>query len=327
MKLKNIFRLSIVSLAAIFSFSPVNNADACDYCLLSQGISPLETVKGTGVRVTERYSSLDNVYHGSDELGNPGAKEEYYTTEFSGFWGVSENLILIANVPYKKTKLDGHLHVHADGDTEVHPDKGEETGLGDVSLLARYTLLRSHTLDMTNTVAAIWGVKLPTGKTDGRTEDGAEFLDAHLQLGTGSTDFLAGLSFSHAHERGSISGNILAAITGDGEAGATDHRFGNTLNYDLTGKFRVYPSAASPAGAQFFASLGLNGELMDRETEGGAEVTDSGGHKLYITPGIQAVFGSQWILEATYHHPIYVNMNGTQIVEDKRIVGGISYIF
>ncbi len=326
MKLKNIIRLSSVLLASFFTLSFSGTAYPCDYCLLSQGISPLETVKGSGLRVTERYSSLSSVYHGTQEVENPGAKEEYYTTEFSGFFGVSENLVLIANIPYKKTRLNGHLHVHADG-VEAHPDKGEETGLGDISFLARYTFYRGHSLDMTNTIAGVWGVKLPTGKTDGKTEDGADFLDSHLQLGTGSTDFLVGLSFSHAHGNGSLSANILAAITGDGESGNTDHRFGNTLNYDLTGKYRVYPSAVSPAAAQFFVALGLNGELMDREVEAGAEVNGSGGHKLYLTPGIQAIIGQHLTVEATYHHPIYINVNGIQIVEDKKIIGGISYIF
>ncbi len=327
MNLKNIIRFSPVLLASFFAFSFSVPAYSCDYCLLSQGISPLETVKGTGVRVTERYSSLDSVYRGTNEVENPGAKEEYFTTEFSGFFVVSENLVFMASLPYKKTSLDGHLHVHSDGEAEAHPDKGEETGLGDVSLLARYTFYRSHSLEMTNTIAGVWGVKLPTGKTDGRTEDGADFLDAHLQLGTGSTDLLVGLSFSHAHERGSLSGNVLAAITGDGEAGDIDHRFGNTLNYDLTGKYRVYPSSVSPAGQQYFVALGLNGEVMDREVEGGEEVDDSGGHKLYLTPGVQAVIGEHLTIEASYHHPVYINVNGTQTVEDRKITGGISYIF
>jgi len=48
-------------------------------------------------------------------------------------------------------------------------------------------LLKRHTIDTTTTVAGLLGAKFPTGNTDGKTEDGADFLDAHLQLGTGST--------------------------------------------------------------------------------------------------------------------------------------------
>jgi len=105
-------------------------AEACDWCLLSQGISPLETFKGRGIRITERYTLLKSVYTGTNEITNPGAKEEFWTTEFTGFYGITEDLLLVAVIPLRKTKLDGHLHVHEDGEVEVHPDKGDEFGLG-----------------------------------------------------------------------------------------------------------------------------------------------------------------------------------------------------
>ncbi|MBI5237194.1 MAG: transporter [Deltaproteobacteria bacterium] len=316
-----------VVLLSIGLFLSANLAYACDYCLLSQGISPLESLQGSGIRLNGRYSLLKQAYNGRHKIDNPGAQEEFQTTELTGFYGVSENLLLIVTLPYKRTRLKGDLLVDDAGNVSASTDRGRQQGLGDIPIMARYSFYKAHTLDSTTVIAGVWGIKLPTGKTDGRVEGGAEFLDSHLQIGTGSTDVLVGLSASHVAGPLSLSANLLGAITGDGKAGETDHRFGNTLNYDLTAKYRLYPGVVGPAGAQAFFALGLNGEVMDREVEGGVELRDSGGHKLFLTPGVQVSFAPHWSAEVSYHLPIYVNMNGTQLVEDYKVMGGVTYIF
>lgn len=318
---------AVFALVFFSIFLSASAALSCDYCLLSQGISPLETMKGAGVRINERYSSLKDVYHGDDKVANPGAKEEYYTTEVTGFYGITDGLLVAVTAPFKIARLNGHLHVHSDGDVEAHPDSGRTEGLGDVAVVARYSFFSAHTLDSTTTVAGLWGVKLPTGKTNNRTDDGGSFLDAHLQNGTGSYDFLAGFSVSRSMKNLTLSGNLLAAITGDGRAGDTEHRFGNTLNYDITARYRVYPLGTGQAGPALHIALGLNGEVMDREIEDGVELANSGGHKIYLTPGVQFALAPHWIAEASYHAPVYIRVNGTQLAEESRAVGGITYLF
>lgn len=318
----------LITILSILIAAIAAKTEACDFCILSQGISPLETLKGSGVRINERYTNMGSVYKGTEEKTNPGAKEEYWTTEITGFYGITEDLMLLGVVPYKKTKLDGHLHVHEDGDMEVHKDmKGEESGIGDVALLGRYTFFKTHTIDTTISFAGLLGVKFPTGKTNGKTDDGMEYLDSHLQLGSGSTDFLLGLSMSHAVQRSSISANLLAAITTDGKAGDTKHQFGNTLNYDITAKYRVHPAEFAPTSAQLFFSLGLNGELREREKAAGVEDVNSGGHTIYLTPGVQVVAAPHWVFELSYQHPVYHNLYGTQLAEDYKVNGGVTYLF
>ncbi len=318
----------LITILSILIAAIAVKAEACDWCILSQGISPLETVKGAGIRINERYTNMGSVYKGTEEVTNPGAKEEYWTTEIIGFYGVTEDVMLLAVVPYRKTKLDGHLHVHEDGDMEVHSDmKGEETGIGDIAVLGRYTFFKTHTIDTTTSVAGIAGIKFPTGKTDGRTDDGAAYLDAHLQLGSGSTDFILGLSMSHVVQRFSLSANLLGVIPTEGEAGDTKHQFGNTLNYDITAKYRVYPDVFAPLSTQLFFSLGLNGELREREKENGAELVNSGGHTIYLTPGVQVVAAPHWVFEFSYQHPVYHNLYGTQLGEDYKVNGAVTYLF
>lgn len=322
----------LITILSILIAVVAAKAEACDFCMLSQGISPLETVKGAGIRVNERYTLLNSIYNGTNEVDNRSAKglsakEEYWTTEITGFYSITEDVMLLTVLPYKKTKMDGHFHVHKDGSYGWHADKGEETGLGDIAVMGRYTFFKTHTIDTTISFAGLLGVKFPTGKTNGKTDDGMEYLDSHLQLGTGSTDFLMGLSMSHIVQRFSISANLLDVIPTEGKAGDTKHQFGNTLNYDLTAKYRVYPAEFAPLSAQLFFSIGLNGELRQREKVNGVEDVNSGGHTIYLTPGVQVVAAPHWVFEFSYQHPVYHNLYGTQLGEDYKVNGAVTYLF
>ncbi|MBI5236479.1 MAG: hypothetical protein HY886_09580, partial [Deltaproteobacteria bacterium] len=232
-------RFVVILFCAAWFTVPALKAFACDYCILSTGISPLDTIKGSGMRVNSRYTLMDKTYKGTEQIKtDQRPKEEFWTTEITGFFGVTEDTTLLVVVPLKKNKTRGHLHVHDDGEMEVESMKGNESGLGDIAVLGRFNLLRRHNLDSTTSVAALAGVKLPTGKTDGRTEAGDEFLDAHIQLGTGSTDLLLGLSASHAVQRLTLLANLLGSVTGDGRSGEVEHNYGNILNYDIGAKYR-----------------------------------------------------------------------------------------
>ncbi|MBI5588229.1 MAG: hypothetical protein HY889_07685 [Deltaproteobacteria bacterium] len=299
---------------------------ACDFCLLSQGISPLETLNGAGVRVNERYTSLDKVYNGTHKISNPGAKEEFWTTELTGFYAVTEDLMVLGVVPLKKTRMKGELMVNPDGTVDLDPMKGRESGLGDVALIGRYSFFKKHTLDTTTTIAGLLGVKFATGKTDGKADNG-EYLDSHIQLGTGSTDYIIGVSLSHSVQKISLSANLLGTLTTEGEFGNKKHRFGNAVNYDVTAKYRVYPADLGSRGPQFFIALGVNGELREREKTDGVKDPNSGGNTTYLSPGIQAVVAPHWVFELSYQQAIYHNLYGIQLGENHKATGGVTYLF
>lgn len=320
------FRFSAIALASTLA---APSALACDFCLLSQGISPLETISGSGLRVTQRYALNESVYQGTDEIENPGGQESFLTTDLTGFYSVTQvpGLLLTLNLPIRHTELDGHVHVHEDGEVEVHDDTGSATGIGDLSLLARYIFLTHHTLDSTLLLAGTVGVKLPTGETDATVDGGDEFMDAHTQLGTGSTDFLIGTSANLARGRMGVAANLLAGITGEGETGDVDHSFGNWLNWDVTGRYRVWPSTVGAGSNSVFLSFGVNGELRGRETEDGVELDDSGGHTVYVAPGLQVNFAQHWVAEFSYQHAVHHDLNSTQLGEDYKVFGSLTYLF
>jgi len=124
-----------------------------------------------------------------------------------------------------------------------------------------------------------------------------------------------------------VSGNVLGAITGEGKFGDTDHRFGDSINYDLTGRYRLFPTTLGQSPTQIFVSLGLAGEVRAKEHEDGVEVGDSGGHTVYIAPGLQANFAEHWVAELAYQYAVYHNLNGTQLGEDFKVFGSLTYLF
>lgn len=312
-----------LAVVAAFIVAPVQ---ACDYCLMNQGISPLQTQTGSGLRVAYRYTRLNSVYKGSNEVDNPGVREEYETTELSGFTALTDRFMALVTVPIRKTDGDGELVEGPTGDLEREDSTGGADGLGDVSLLGRYTLQSTHTLDSTTLFAAVLGIKLPTGSTNQHNDQG-EYLDSHLQPGTGSTDVLFGFSASHAVGRFALSANLLASFAGEGEAGSDRHQFGNSVNYDVTGKYRIAPGVAGESANALFLSLGLNGESRAKEKLNGDEVPDSGGHTLFITPGVQYTVGSRWVLEATWQYAFYQHLNAAQLGDDYRLSGAVTWLF
>ena len=117
-------------LIAVLALSAPQLCDACDYCLLGQGISPLQTQTGAGIRVSPRYTLLDSVYDGDNEVSNPGVKEKYWTTDVAGFYSLNERLLLLVNAPLRKTDGDGELVDGPNGEPEREDSTGGASGLG-----------------------------------------------------------------------------------------------------------------------------------------------------------------------------------------------------
>jgi hypothetical protein len=313
--------------AALLAASPAA-ALACDFCLLSQGASPLDTLGGSGLKLAERYTLLSQTYRGTEKVANPGARETHWTTEVTGFTSPTPRFTLLAVLPVRSGTTTGELELAPDG-TPAGLDEsgaGSATGLGDVALIGRQTILSSDEGGSTTRVAGLLGVKFPTGRTDARTSDGTGYLDSHLQPGTGSTDVLLGLSFSHALNRFSVTANFLGTLPGEGKFGDTRHRFGSALNYDAAGAYRVYPSASSPRDPQLFLSLGVSGEVRARETVDGVQDENSGGNTVYLTPGLKLDLRPHWVVEVSWQAAVYHHLNGTQLGETGKVFGGVTYL-
>jgi hypothetical protein len=293
---------------------PASQVNACDFCLASQGISPLEA-GSSGARMDLRYLRVGTLYSDGSKAENDRQElETHFTQQYSLFFALSSRFTLAALVPIAKRHSE---ELAEDGSIVT----GNQFGLADISLLARYKPLVRHSMESTTIVSLMAGVRFPTGRTDGQDSEG-NLLDAHIQLGTGSTDVLTGVSAFLAWEKTALIFNVLGALTSEG---ANNHRFGNSLNYDFTARYRIFPDDYK--GTFFFATLGLNGEWRGREIQDGLPDEDSGGNVLYVSPGVQVMFTPALSLEATYQYAVLHALNGRQLGEDYRILTGLQLLF
>ncbi|MFQ5652069.1 MAG: transporter [bacterium] len=324
-----------------FNLAP-NSVLACDYCLLTQGLSPLETTHGFGFRVDGRYTVLNTMFSGTGQVENhDNEKESHFTTQLTGFYNLSERFTLIGVLPVSRRKIsldveEGHGHAdgeeppgheeeeggHSDALVHSHSAPGAVFSVGDLNLLGRYTFLRKHKFRQSTLLALQAGVKIPTGSTR-ELDDAGEFLDAHIQPGTGSWNFLLGLSFNFVKNRFGLSSNVLYSLNSTGEAGDDDYRFGNSLNADITAKYPIISGKRN-----LFLALGLSGEVRGREEIDGQTIANTGGEVFYLAPGVQMMLSRRLIVEASFLYPFYHNLNGEeQLGEDSRTSFGVNYLF
>jgi hypothetical protein len=271
-------------------------------------------VGSSGVRLDLRYLHVGTRYLDGSKVENEDQElETHLTQQFSFFYTLSPEFTATAIVPIPSR--------HSEELDNGHLVTGNQFGLGDVALLVRYKPYTAHTTEATTILSLAAGVKLPTGRTDGKDSEG-NLLDAHIQLGTGSTDFLVGASGFLSWGKTALIANVLGGIN---TKGANGHQFGNALNYDMSVRYKIYP--AEFATTQLFATLGLDGEWRGRETEDDVTIDDSGGNVLYLTPGLQMFFSASISLEASFHYAVIHGLHGEQLGEDYRIMSGVQILF
>ncbi len=312
----------------LFAALPVRG---CDYCLLTQGISPLETAKGIGFRVDQRYARLGALFEAGSEVESGDALETHWTTQLTAFYSVTPRLTVTAVVPFARRFEQGEEGHHGEGApdglrTFLRTDGGEgglgtSFGLSDITLLGRYQVFNRHTFRSTFIAALQTGVRLPTGKTDATNDEG-EFLNAHIQPGTGAVNYLLGISTSYAVNRLSLIANGVYSIATEGEVGDHTYEYGNAVNYEAAVRYRLTRSIQSPL--KLFAGVGIAGEYRGEEFQDNVLAVGRG-HTIYAAPSFQ-VFFEPLVFEFAFWQPIFQDMEGDQLAESFKTFGGLTFL-
>jgi hypothetical protein len=200
---------------------------------------------------------------------------------------------------------------------------GVAFGLSDITLLGRFQIVRKHALTSTFITAVQAGIRIPTGRTDAKNDEG-EILDAHIQPGTGAFNYLFGFSTSYAFKRLGAAANGLFSLATEGEVGPDRYEFGNSLNYDAAVRYRL--NSEPLFGFNFFAALGLAGEYRQQELLNGVAVEGTGGNTLYLTPGLQ-IFYRAVVFEFSFWRAIHHDLKGEQLGETFKTFAGLTFLF
>jgi hypothetical protein len=318
---------------ALFLFLFSSSAQACDFCMLGQGISPYLTSTGKGLTLDANYTESDKVYNGKTVISDDTMKEGWLIYTLTGFYPVTDKLNAFVSVPYAiKTNLD------YDADTNTTP--GVLTnGLGDVTVSGRYTFFSNHTLTQTFLVGGLLGVKLPTGSTHEYNSAGG-LVDRHALPGTGSVDGVFGVNALYSFGGDwQITGDAVYDLAGDGNWGGNAHRYGNSLNYSVKGFYKILPK--DPGEKNLFVFTGVSGHTMGKEigvlTDDGTYLNgvtndSSGGTVLWLDFGIHTTLSASTILDLGFSKAFYHDMNYSpnfdpDPAEDYRLDFSLTYLF
>ena len=229
-------------------------------------------------------------------------------------YGITDDLTLGLRIPY--VLRSGIRTPTEDGD-EVEK-MGDPSGFGDVSVFGQYRFY--HSADNLNHAALTVGLRTPTGETNVITRQGEAF-ETHHQPGGGAWNPSAGLSFTRVMGSYSFDTNVLYTVATKGAQG-TD--LGDIFDYN----FAVSYAFGAPARNAFFSAsnnapwtavLELNGEWQGFQRTDGEKDPNSGGHTLYISPGIRYSGHKHWNTALSVGAPILKDFNGYQTPPDYRI--------
>lgn len=221
-------------------------------------------------------------------------------------YGVTDRLTLAVDLPYlhhDNIREGAHSHHGGAAHNEV-VKRGNMSGLGDATLLAKFRLLGSAESGL----ALIGGLKLPTGSTRKRDNEGERFETEH-QPGSGSWDPIVGLAAGTP--LGALQLNASAIYQKAGK-GAMNTRLGNRAQggLALTRRFEVpdHHEAGDdqPHGhASWDAFVELTGEWEGRQKIGGEVEAHSGGRAVFLSPGARFNSASGWSAGASVGVPLW----------------------
>lgn len=219
-------------------------------------------------------------------------------------YGITEDLTLFGAVPY----LDKELEL----DTPRGRVTRGDNGLGDSTLLARYTVKQWDRPGETLRLAPFVGLKTPTGEDD--ETDALGRLPQPLQLGSGSWDPIVGTIFTWQ----TLDWELDTALSYREKTEANDFEFGDETELDLSYQYRLLPRALK-GGKEVpgFLYGVLESNLIWQERHDGpmGTVSDSGGTTWFLAPGIQYV-RKRWVLEAAVQIPVAQDLNGRALEND-----------
>ncbi|MEY2508990.1 MAG: hypothetical protein QOH01_3319 [Verrucomicrobiota bacterium] len=297
---------------------------------------------GFYVALAEQFTHFGTLQLDGRETPNPtGQYLDSSTTQLVAGYSITSRLGLQINAPF--------IHRSFERPAGFTIDRGTETGLGDISLLAKYVLFHSEKggtahvdfsdskspnmvstePDFTTSIVAMAGVKFPTGDTDRIKEEfdeneiaGAPASGIHghdLALGTGSYDGIFAGQTSIRYRNFFFQADAQFALRGQGRH---EYDYANDISWSGGPGYYFTRNRHTIVGLQFVVS----GEHKDTDRFRGAPAEDTGITSVFLGPRLVASLGKV-SGEIGVDVPVFIDNTALQIVPDYRVRAGFALRF
>ena len=297
-------------------------ARACDLCAIYSATELRERRTGLRLGIAEQFSSYNTLQRDGEEVANPAGEWLNSTiTQFVAGYNFTPRLGVQVNVPlisryFRRQEAAGVVH-------------GDETGIGDLSLLANYEVYSDVTENSVVRFNLIGGFKLPSGNSHRLKEELAESDEAEtpsgihghdLALGSGSLDGVFGAQLFWSWQRLFLQTAIQYIVR---TQGSFDYQYADDLMWNGGPGAFVLVSHDYTLGLQ----AALSGESKGKDTLAGVPADDTAITSLYAGPGLLLTWGTSLGAELAGDIPVVQNNSALQIVPDYRVRGGFTWRF
>lgn len=270
---------------------------------------PIALAEG-GIRSFYQRLVMGSMVRNGREVANPqGLRVAVDAVPLMVPYGLRRGTVVTAGIPYVHRTFEDGGSTRSNG------------GPGDLFVVIKQELIASDFIAGNRRLALFAGATFPTGQT----KAGATSLPVPLRLGLGAVNLQGQAVFSYVNNRfGAHGGAGYAAATGT-TAGV---RLGDRVRYDLAVGYRVAPRVYETLrDATVAAYLELNGTVERASTQSGSWVADTGGHILFLSPGLQVIPRPNLAVEGSLQLAIVREPRGTQLVPDWTLAAGVRTLF
>jgi hypothetical protein len=300
-------------------------AFACDLCAVYRSLEAKETKQGFNIGIFEQFSRFGTMQQDGRKVDNPANQYlDSSITQFIVGYQFNDRSGLQLNIPYI------HRSFSRPSDTGS-TDRGTESGLGDLSLLAHYRLHQHSTEETIFAWDVVGGIKFPTGSSDRIREEFTESepdpgvpasgIHGHdLALGSGSYDGIIGTALFASWQRLFVSGALQYAIRSRGDF---DYRYANDLSWHFKPGGYLWLAHQGTLGLQLAAS----GETKGKDDLAGVKAEDTGMTSVFLGPELSFTWKSRLSAELGAEFPVVADNTSLQLVPDYRIKAALTWRF
>jgi hypothetical protein len=302
---------------------------ACDLCAIYRSMEAKSANPGFNIGVFEQFTHFGTMQQDGNKVANPaGQSLDSTITQFILGYQFNDRFGVQLNIPYIHRSF--RRPTFPDGMTLVI-EKGNEEGLGDISLLGHYRAWQYLSEDTIFAWDLIGGVKFPTGNSD-RLKEELEEMDTpagmpasgihghDLTLGSGSYDGIVGTALFARWQRAFLTSGAQYTIHSRGEI---DYRFANDLNWYVKPGYYLWLSHQGTLGLQ----LALSGEDKGKDDLAGTVADDTGMTSVFIGPELSFTWKENLSAELGTEFPVVTDNTALQLVPDYRIKAALTWRF